>query len=561
MTLELRPYQRASINGIYDYFSTKDGNPLVVIPTGGGKSLIIAQFIIEALQQYPETRILCLTHVKELIAQNHAELMGLWPTAPAGIYSAGLRKKEIASQVLFAGVQSIWNKAYNLQLVDLVLIDEAHLIPRSSNTTYRKLIADLLVINPHLKVIGFTATPFRLDSGLLHDGDDAVFNDIAYEVNIRDLMEQGYLTPLASQAGHNAINTAGVATRGGEFVAGQLDMAASDPETVELIASEIVAAGQDRKGWIAFGCGVKHCTMLRDAIRVRGYSCESIFGDTPAAERDAIIEAFKRQEIRCLSSMGVLTTGFNARHVDLVAVARPTKSTGLWIQIAGRGTRLFPGKENCLVLDFGSNIERHGPIDKPKIKQPNKGDGGEIPTKTCPNCEATCLISARECPDCGHEFDFEGAKVSTQASKLSILSAPPPPPEWLNVSSVSYSLHAKPGKPTSMKARYRCGMVWHTAWHCFNHSGYARTMAEKYWREAGGQLPVPATTEEALERTGELLTPSRILVKAGEKFPEIKQYDFTEARNDDTTEAHSHAYTDRPSSAWSEEYLPEDFAA
>jgi DNA repair protein RadD len=237
MSLILYPYQRASIDGIYDYFSTKDGNPLVVIPTGGGKSLIIAQFIIEALQQYPETRILCLTHVKELIAQNHAELMGLWPTAPAGIYSAGLRKKEIASQVLFAGVQSIWNKAYNLQLVDLVLIDEAHLIPRSSNTTYRKLIADLLVINPHLKVIGFTATPFRLDSGLLHDGDDAVFNDIAYEVNIRDLMEQGYLTPLASQAGHNAINTAGVATRGGEFVAGQLDMAASDPETVELIAS------------------------------------------------------------------------------------------------------------------------------------------------------------------------------------------------------------------------------------------------------------------------------------------------------------------------------------
>lgn len=561
MTLELRPYQRGAIDGLYDYFGAKDGNPLVVIPTGGGKSLIIAQFIIEALQQYPETRILCLTHVKELIAQNHAELMGLWPDAPAGIYSAGLRKKEIASQVLFAGVQSIWNKAYNLQQVDLVLIDEAHLIPRSSNTTYRKLIADLLVINPHLKVIGFTATPFRLDSGLLHDGDDAVFSDIAYEVNIRDLMEQGYLTPLVSQPGMSAINTAGVATRGGEFIAGQLDMAASDPETVEQIASEIVAAGHDRKGWIVFGCGVKHCTMMRDAIRVRGYSCESIFGDTPPAERDAIIEAFKRQEIRCLSSMGVLTTGFNARHVDLVAVARPTKSTGLWIQIAGRGTRLFPDKSDCLVLDFGSNIERHGPIDKPKIKTPMKGDGGEIPTKTCPNCEATCLIAARECPECGHEFEFVGAQVSTKASALSILSAPPPPPEWLNVSSVSYSLHSKPGKPSSMKARYRCGLTWYAAWHCFNHIGYARTMAEKYWRAAGGELPAPATTDEALERTDELVAPSRILVKSGEKFPEIKQYDFTEARNDDTTEAREHAYTDRPSSAWSEEYLPEDFAA
>jgi DNA repair protein RadD len=540
MTLELRPYQRAAIDGLYDYFGSKGGNPLVVVPTGGGKSLIIAQFIIEALQQYPETRILCLTHVKELIAQNHAELIGLWPNAPAGIYSAGLRKKEIASQVLFAGVQSIWNKAYDLQLVDLVLIDEAHLIPRSSNATYRKLIADLLVINPHLKVIGCTATPFRLDSGLLHEGDDAVFSDIAYEVNIRDLMDQGYLTPLVSQPGMNSINTAGVASRGGEFIAGQLDMAASDPETVELIAEEIVTHGHDRRGWIVFGCGVKHCTMMRDAIRARGYSCESIFGDTPPAERDAIIEAFKRQEIRCLSSMGVLTTGFNAKHVDLVAVARPTKSTGLWIQIAGRGTRLSPGKTECLILDFGSNIERHGCIDKPKIKTPMKGDGGEIPTKTCPNCEATCLIAARECPECGAEFEFVGAQVSTKASALSIMSEPPSPPEWVSVSSASYSLHRKAGKPDSMKVRYRCGFAWHSSWQCFSHAGYARSKAEQYWRAAGGELPAPANTEEALERSGELIQPSRIQVRQNGKYTEIMNHDFTQAREHESTQAREH---------------------
>jgi DNA repair protein RadD len=527
MTLELRPYQRSAIDATWEWLRNNEGSCVQVIPTGGGKSLIMAAMIMEIVQKWPNERILVVTHVKELVQQNYNELKELWPDAPAGIYSAGLRRRDRHAQILFASIQTVHNKAFELQQANVIFCDEAHLVPQKSDTMYRRFFSDVRTINGHVPVIGMTATPFRLDSGLLTEGEDRLFDGISYEANIRDLINDGYLTPLISQVGQSSINTAGVATRGGEFVAGQLDMAASDPETVEQIASEIVAAGHDRKGWIAFGCGVKHCTMMRDAIRVRGYSCESIFGDTPAAERDAILEAFKRQEIRCLSSMNVLTTGFNAKHVDLVAVARPTKSTCLWIQAVGRGTRLFPGKENCLILDFGSNVERHGCVDRPKIKQGTKGGGGEIPTKTCENCGASCLIAARECPECGQEFEFVGAQVSTQASKLSILSAPPPPPEWLNVSNVSYSLHAKPGKPTSMKARYRCGMTWHASWICFNHTGYARSMAEKFWRESGGLMPFPATTEEALERTDELVQPTRILVRKDGDFTRVDRMDFT----------------------------------
>lgn len=560
MTLELRPYQRAAIDATWEWLRNNEGSCVQVIPTGGGKSLIMAAMIMEIVQQWPNERILVVTHVKELVQQNYNELKELWPEAPAGIYSAGLKRRDRHAQILFASIQTVYNKAFELQQANVIFCDEAHLVPQKSDTMYRRFFDDVRTINGHVPVIGMTATPFRLDSGMLTEGDDRLFDGISYEANIRDLMTQGYLTPLVSQAGQHEINTAGVGTRGGDFIPNQLEAAASDPETIEQIADEIVAAGQDRRGWIVFGCGVKHCTMMRDAIRVRGFSCEGIFGDTPAAERDDILERFKRQEIRCLSSMNVLTTGFNAKHVDLVAVARPTKSACLWIQAVGRGTRLFPGKIDCLVQDYGGNLLRHGPVDRPKIKRAMKG-GGDMPTKVCPNCETENLIAARECVECGQEFEFIGALVSTKASTQSVLSAPPPPPEWLTVATVAYSLHAKPNKPTSMKVRYRCGMTWHASWWCFNHSGYARSMAEKFWRESGGLMPFPATTEAALERTDELMAPSRILVKQDGDFTRVDRMDFTEPQQHASTEPQHHAPTQTRQHALTEEWQPEDFAA
>ena len=178
--LTLRPYQQAAIASIYNYFEKESGNPLVVIPTAGGKSLVMAAFIEGVLKAWPDQRVLVVTHVRELIAQNHAEMLGLWPEAPAGIYSAGLGRRDARARILFAGIQSIHRRAYDVQQCDLVLIDEAHLIPGASDTMYRRFIDTLARLNPQLKVIGFTATPYRLDSGMLHEGKGALFTDIAY---------------------------------------------------------------------------------------------------------------------------------------------------------------------------------------------------------------------------------------------------------------------------------------------------------------------------------------------------------------------------------------------
>src|SRR5215469_2187938 len=348
--ISLRPYQREALDAIYEFFHENDGNPVVSLPTGTGKSLIVAKMLKESFEWWPDTRVLILTHVKELIQQDFMELLRLWPEAPAGIHSAGLNRRDVWSPIIFGGIQTLHNKAHELPRTDLVLIDEAHLVPRKSSTMYRKFLINLGKLNPHMKVVGLTATPFRLDSGMLTEGEDALFTDLVYEANVKDLVEAGFLAPPIGVANEASIDTTGVGIRGGEFIPGQLEAAALDPDTCDRIAAEIIRAGEDRQGWLIFACGIKHAKMLQEAIKRHGTTCEAAFGDTPSAERSRIIEAFKRRDIRALATVGILTTGFNARHVDLIACARPTKSTGLWIQMVGRGLRLSPetGKENCV---------------------------------------------------------------------------------------------------------------------------------------------------------------------------------------------------------------------
>ena len=519
MTLTLRPYQQAAIDGIYEYFERATGNPNVVIPTAGGKSLVMARFIEGVLKPFPDQRILIVTHVRELIEQNHAELMRLWPEAPAGIYSAGLKQRDLTARILFAGIQSIHRRALDVRECDLVLIDEAHLIPRSSNTMYRRFLDGLTRVNPLLKVIGFTATPYRLDSGLLHQGDGAIFTDIAFEVSVRDLIDQGYLSRLVSKHMTTQLEVGGVGTRGGEFIARELHAAVDRHDLTERAVAEIVAYGQDRRSWLVFCSGVAHAEHVRDAIRAHGMSCETIVGETPSAVRDARIEAFKRGEIRCLSNANVLTTGFNAPGVDLIAMLRPTQSAGLYVQIVGRGCRLAPGKSDCLVLDFAGNIARHGPIDAIQPKRPGVG-GGAAPIKVCPDCASILHAAVRVCPDCGHVFPPPAPKIAPRASTLAVLSAVGKP-EWVAVTRVHYARHEKPGKPPSLRVEYWCGLSAHHEWVCVEHAGYARQKAATWWAARAPSTPLPRSVDEALQRTSALRRPAEIAVRASGRYTEV----------------------------------------
>jgi DNA repair protein RadD len=524
--LELRPYQTAAITAIYKYFGENKGHPIVVIPTAGGKSLVMASFIEGVLKAWPDQRILIVTHVRELIAQNHAEMLGLWPEAPAGVYSAGLGRREADARILFAGIQSIHRRPAEIGFCDLVLVDEAHLIPGDSSTMYRKLIGELAAINPLLKVIGFTATPFRLDSGMLHEGENALFTDIAFEVSVRDLIDKGYLCPLVSKRPNTRLDVTGVGTRGGEYIASELQAAVDKEAITRAAIDEVVSYGADRKSWLLFCSGVDHATHVAEEVRRRGLTCATIFGSTPKEERDAIITAFKNGEIRALASMGVLTTGFNAPAVDLIAMLRPTKSAGLYVQMAGRGTRLAPGKEHCLVLDFAGNVSRHGPIDLVKPKKPGDAGSGEAPVKVCPECDTIVPIAVAECPECGFEFPGREVKIQPTASTLAVISTRSSTSQWVNVSDVTYSRHDKVGGRTSLKVHYRTGLIGYDEWICLEHDGLARRKAEAWWRRRGPMLPMPSRIDDALSLVARLAKPTQILVRLGGRYPEILDYRF-----------------------------------
>lgn len=529
--LQLRPYQRAAIDALYAYWQSQPGNALLVLPTGAGKSLVLAELCREILQDYPNLRIGVVTHVKELIEQNFLELLKLWPAAPAGIYSAGIGRRDARARILFCGIQSVWNKSNAIGAFDLLLIDEAHLIGRSANSMYGKFFAAQRDHTPDLKIVGLTATAFRLDSGRLDRGEGRLFDKIVYEANVADLIEQGYLSPLVSKATAQQLSTEGVAKRGGEFVPGQLEIAVNKDWITKAAAQEMAQFGQERRAWLAFCCGVKHAEDVRDAIRAVGFTCETVTGETPKGERERLIREFRSGHIRCLTSVGVLGTGFNVPHVDMIALLRPTESAGLFCQQVGRGLRRAEGKADCLVLDFAGLTKRHGPIDQITIESATKkeGDKAEPLAKECPNCATLVPLACHSCPTCGHLWPerIEPKHEATADATTAIISKGAP--AWVDVDAVRYYRHEKVGSPPSMRVEYQCAFVVHREWVCLSHQGFARSKAESWWSRAGLK-PVPRDTDEAMRRVNELTQPTQIQIKPDGKYFAVVGRRFERAR-------------------------------
>ncbi len=533
-SMQPRPYQRAACDALYNYWHEGGGNGLIVIPTGGGKSLIMATIIRELLDDFPAMRIGIVTHVKELIQQNLQEFITICPNANVGVYSAGLGRRDHNANIIFCGIQSVHKKAKQLGGFDLLLVDESHLIPRSNDTMYGRFISDLKDITPDMRIVGLTATPYRLDTGRLDKGEGKIFDDIVYEANVRDLINQGFLSPLISKATHLQLDIRGVARRGGDFIPGELEARVNIDEITQEAVQELVELGKDRQGWLAFCCGVKHSEAVRDAIRAHGISCEMVIGDTPSAERTRIIDDFKAGRIRCLTSCAVLTTGFNAPHVELLALMRPTLSTGLYVQMAGRAFRKAPGKENALILDYAGVVRRHGPIDMISVGSrngPEERSAVQIETvraKECPMCNSLLALNARKCEHCDYEWPVINEPViERKADETTRVLSSEFKDTWLPVESTTYSRHEKrgdPDAPPTMRVSYLSGYKEYSEWVCVEHTGFAGNKAMKWWHDSRGDTSVyPTTVDEAVERAndGELAPVRAIQVKEEGKFMRI----------------------------------------
>lgn len=546
----LYPHQNAAVDAVFDYLRERRGYaPLVVSPVGSGKSLIHAEIIRRIHGMSPRTRIVSLAHVKELLSQNADELRWHYLDADFGFFCSGLGQKRTHNDITFASIQSIHNKAHLLNRPpQVILIDEAHLVPHNEETTYRRFIDDCLKMNPNLVVIGLTGSPFRPDSGRLDEGSNRLFSGVAYEIGIGWMIEHGYLVKPKTPKTSVSMDVSHVSVRKGDYVQGELEKAVDVDETTRACVQEILIHAIGRKKCLVFAAGIKHAEHIRDELRRNGQSADMVIGETDSLERSLIIRKYRNGEIKYLVNVATLTTGFNVPDTDMLVFMRPTKSPVLYIQMTGRGIRtvyadgfdlstqdgrldaiLASSKPDCMLLDFGGVVDLLGPIDSLDIRKPPKKDGPkqerDAITKRCPACGVTCAPAQRYCYACG--YSFVSHSLTTDSSKSAVVTADLAPEEHA-VIEMEVEQHTRKGadkdEPKSMKVTYITLSGHYTEYVCFEHHRFeagdnrrfAWDKAVKWHKDRNPDEKPPTSVEDALWMN--YPTPSHVKVKRDGKY-------------------------------------------
>lgn len=554
--IQLRPYQTDGLDALWNYFQAGNtGNPVIAWPCGTGKSIVPAIFIESVMKLWPNQRFLMITHVKELINQNADKLLKVWFNAPLGIYSAGLKSKDYAQAIVYGGIQSMIKNPTMFGHRDIIFIDEAHLISDNDSSQYLTFLSAMKLINPFVKIIGMTATPYRMGMGLITEGK--IFTDIVHDLtsmdNFNKLVDDGYLSPLIPLRTKIELDISQVRIdlNKGEFVASSLQKAVDKQEITYEALKELVAAGVNRRSWLIFASGIEHAEHIAEMLGSFGIDCAPVHSKRDTKYNDAALEAFKNYELRSIVSYSKITTGFDHIGVDLIGDLMPTLSIPRHVQKYGRGERPVYAdgydldtkegrlaaikasfKQNCLVLDYARNTARLGPINDPQIPR-KKGEGqGEVPIKICENCGAYNHTRVQFCHNCGNEFQFQ-VKFKSSAGSQEIIKTnkiveETPIIETFDVDRVIYSNHVKIDRKTKailsapmIKVQYLCGL------HTFNEFVGIQSKssnlhrAHEWWRMRSKENP-PVTTDEALSKISTLRVPRKIEVQVNLKYPTIQ---------------------------------------
>ncbi len=539
--LKPRYYQLDAFNAFFEYTANNWGkHPLIVLPTGAGKSYVQAM-IVEHMLQYDHTRILLVTHQQELIKQNYIELVDNFDgqLLDTGIYSAGLKCRDTKNRIIFAGIQSVYKRAWELGWFDLILVDEAHRIPQDNMGTYRKFLGEMVKINKNVVIGGLSATPYRMKSGLLCEGKDKIFDDICHNTSIPELINPNhfknrdrkqYLCEIISKNAVNKADMTGVHIRGGDYAQNEMETAFRKGDLVEKAVCEIKDYTTDRNKILVFTSGIQHCEEVTEKLNRIGCMAKCIHSQKSDQDNEDAIKGFKKGEFRFLVNVDILTTGFNEKAIDCICMLRSTRSPGLYYQIAGRGLRMHELKTNCLYLDFGGNILFHGPIDKIEIrsnKKTGKKEIGTNPMKECPQCQQLLFIAVAICPTCGFVFkEDDEYNHDEKASEADILSKWKKPKE-VDIEYISYSRHQKQGKPDSMKVSYYYNDQLHLSYDeyvCLDHPGYAGQKAVQ-WVKKRTNADI-LNVDHALLNQTIFREPKKIIVDLNGKFPQITGYIF-----------------------------------
>jgi DNA repair protein RadD len=544
-----RYYQTEAIDAVYNYFMGNSGNPLIGMPTASGKSILPAIFFHKVLHTWPNQRFLLMSHVGEILKQNINKILEVWPEAPLGVYSSGLKRKDTAQNIICGSIQSMARNPQMFGHRDMIWIDEAHLVSQEENSQYLSFLAIMKLINPQVKIVGMSATLYRMGQGLLTD--NGLFTDTCYDLTSMEgfnkLLNEGYLCQLIPFKTHTQLDVSDVSVQHGEFVATQLQGAVDKADITFKALQEAVHAGKDRRSWLIFSSGINHAEHIAEQLSAFGIDCAPVHSKRDPEYNEKALAAFKNYELQSLVSFSKITTGFDHPGTDLIIDLQPTLSIPRHVQKYGRGMRTVYGeghelnsidgrlaaikngpKPDCRCLDFARNVPRLGAVNDPRIpNKKGKGDG-EIPVKICEMCGAYNHISARACCNCGADFSF-AVKIVSKAGTDELIKAaasePVPIIETLSVMTATYEKHpGKLYKPPTIKVTYFTPTKY-TEYVCLEHPGMPGKMARDWWRQRSKVEP-PATIDTALGHISNLRCPRFIRVHTNKKYPEVLGVEF-----------------------------------
>jgi DNA repair protein RadD len=492
---------------------------LIQAATGAGKTIIFCKLIEMLLTRWPQIRIGILAHRRELISQAYSKLINVWPAAPIGIAcaSTGMRV-DTDRPVVIGSVQTLARRVEETAAFDLIIVDEAHRIPPiNKESLYQSWLSTMRNYNPKVRILGFTATPFRLGHGFIFgtackSDHQNLFDSLDFRIGIRQLQKEGYLCDYRAKEAENIqseLKSVGVS---GDFNLGDLSDLMSKKVHVGSAVHAVIRYALDRRHIVVFCVTIDHARKVKRAFRNAGFTAAAVHSKMPLPQRDMILHEFDSGRLRVLCNVGVLTEGWDSPAVDCVLLCRPTRSAALYVQMIGRGLRPHPDKTDVLILDLSNNCSVHGDPDKPIVPIPGRKGGSINPVvKVCPNCLELVMSGNRVCPSCGYEWPQEAKEQNGTVDMRNVSWSKPEPFEVAieNVSIEDFT-SKKGNRMIKMPMVCRVGKSLTTVKvHEFfdfegNASDWSRGKARRLWSTLVGTAP-PESVEEAMARQGELL--------------------------------------------------------
>ncbi|MDR1165724.1 MAG: DEAD/DEAH box helicase [Deltaproteobacteria bacterium] len=549
----LRPYQEDCVVALLEALQNKR-RVLLEMATGGGKTIIFSALAKHYMETYPKMSVGILAHRTELVLQARDKLQKVWPSAYGriGIACASLQKVNTEYPIIIGTVQTLATRTVARD-IHLLIVDEAHHIGKLTDvgpSQYQIVIEKLLLKYPTMRVLGVTATPFRLNTGYIYGHENDFFSDVDYRITMNDLVEEGWLVPIrAKEAARIDDELQSIKTTEGEYHQGQLSELMSKKVHIQSAVNAYKEFGESRRNVLVFAVTIEHAEVLTDAFNRAGYEARVVHSKLDKGARTRTLNSFAEGKFDILVNVGVLTEGWDSPRVDLILMARPTLSPGLFVQMVGRGTRIREGKKDVLVLDLVGNFTRHGHPSDPTVSESTEDEHPGF--KVCPICRTYVPHGEYLCPECGYvwqppaqkkglseadavalyeiffqediklkaeilQWDME-PHVSRKGNRMARLSV------FARFSNLD-RIDAK--KLKSLGTCVHDGVLNFFQYFDFEGTGsqYGQKKAKQFWRMNATNTNPPGTVDMAVSRKNELRFTGAVELKRDGEFWKVKEW-------------------------------------